>query len=52
MSKNKYIKFEWAFKPDDTPRMFLVEEDTILDDEFISSFEYNSENKILKAYYY
>jgi hypothetical protein len=52
MSKNKYIKFEWAFKPDAIPRMFLVEEDTILDNEFISSFEYNSENKILKAYYY
>lgn len=49
---NKYIKFDWKFRPDAIPRMVAVDENTIIDNEFIRSFDCDSDNKIVKAYTY
>ena len=50
--KTKIIKIEWLYKPDDVPRIMVVDESTVFDDEFIRAIESCSQNKVSNVYFY
>jgi hypothetical protein len=50
--KNKIIRIEWLYKPDDVPRLMTVDESTIFDEELIRAIESCSQNKVANVYFY
>ena len=49
---NKYIKIEWQKKKNAIPKYMIVDESTVIDEQFVQELEYNSDNKVLAAYFY
>jgi len=48
----KYVKVHWKNIEDSIPRLITVDDDTILDGDFIEALESGTKNKVIRVHYY